>query len=129
MQVDFSAPILDLRGQELRCGGSRETLITALVSAAAQLDEGSRAIIQKAIDDAAGKPLTLGDAVADALVSPLPNEAPELGERVRRMKLATRLIDGGEQDIDGEDRDRINRCVTAYFTGALIPARVSEALG
>jgi hypothetical protein len=129
MKVDFSTPILDLRGQPVRVGGTIDTLLAGLHAATPKLDEAARAVIQQAINEALAKPLTLGDAVADALIAPLPDEAPELGERVRRMKLATSVVDGGEVEIDTDQRDKINRCVTAYFTGALVPARVAEALG
>ena len=56
-------------------------------------------------DDAAGKPsLTLGAACLKAIRTPLQEDSGLMGEQAfKRLELARKIKQGGEQDIDPED--------------------------
>lgn len=74
MKIDLSAKILDLDGSTIRTGARGE------------------------------KDFTLGSAVCTALLTPDPKESDiSAEEKLRRFNLATKLYDGGVQDLSVED--------------------------
>ena len=128
MKRDFSQPVLDLRGAPIRSGASAEALMAGIGKAMGQVSPEAAAILQQCLQESTGAELTVGAACGDALIAPLSgDEAMPLGERSRRLALALRVI-GGEAEISPDERDMIKDCVTRYFTGALIPARIAEFL-
>jgi hypothetical protein len=129
MQRDFSSAILDLRSNPVRAGDTRENMLLGIGRAIESLNAEAAETLRNCLAEAVGQPITLGEACADALIAPLPGEdALPLGERSRRLALAMKIVSGGEIEIATEDRDMIKDCVTRYFKGSLIPARVEQLL-
>lgn len=126
--MDFTKTINDLNGNALRVGGSQEALIAGIQKAMGLLDLSGQASLQACLMEATGAAMSMGAACADALIAPLPGEDNlPLGERSKRLKLAMSLL-GDEANILPADREMIKECVTKYFKGALIPARIAEFL-
>lgn len=132
MKRNFHQVIADLRGKPVRVNLSAETLLRALDSALRKLDPAQAEIVQKEVMAAAGEPLTMKDACADALTGALPgDENLALGERSKRMALAMKIYSafpGDATEITSDERDVIKQCVNKYFKGVLVPASVAQML-
>lgn len=98
MKVNFSAPMLNLKGEVMK------------------QDEHSDA------------PLTLADVAANALCAPLEDERGLDGAtKAKRFKLALQIADGGVVDLKAEDIAEIKKVIGKGYS-ALIVGRAYEIL-
>lgn len=75
-----------------------------------------------------GKPFTLSMACCTALMTPAQDEPNVAAEtKVRRFKLATAIIQGGEQDFSIEDVAELKKLIGKIF-GPLVVGRAFEIL-
>lgn len=95
MKIDFSTPLLDLKGKPLKEGNND---------------------------------VTLGAAVASALLTPLADDQNATGEsKAKRFKIALKVADGGKQEVAIEDLAEIKRLVGKTLT-PLAVGRIYEIL-
>jgi hypothetical protein len=74
-----------------------------------------------------GLPMTLGDAVSSALVSPFKDESPSGQEKVKRWALALRVHAAKDIELTADDITMIKNLVAKAF-GPLIVGQVWEIL-
>lgn len=129
MKRNFDDEILDLDGQPVRAGATRDALNLAIQMALGKLPNASREVLAQALDKAAGAPLTLKAACLSALLAVYEDErqlAPE--EKVKRMELARKLYKGGILEISPAERDTLKPLINKCFAGVLVPVVACELL-
>lgn len=125
MKRDFSQTILDLQDKPLVDGMSFE----ALQRACKRLSQDAAKELTERLAEESARPLTLGAAVASALIAPNDDDAKsELDVKVKRMHLALKIVNGGEVEITPDERDLMKRMVNKRYGGALVPARCADLL-
>jgi hypothetical protein len=129
MKRDFSSPILDLKGKPVPNQPTVDAYARAVASLASKL---SPELMEQFEADVARESsvLTLGDVCVAVLQHAYEDERTlDLSTRTKRMKLAMKLVDGGEQEITPEERDLIKPLlVKGVYGGPLVPVRASDLL-
>jgi len=85
---------------------------------------------QEYFNDGNNGHLTLAQVTARALTNLPPEKGKEMAgdEKVRRFKLAVKLIDGGTQDISAKDIAMLQECVNAVYPNIAIVAQAHAML-
>ncbi len=129
MKRNFDEQILGLDKQPVRAGASLQSIAKAISVIWPKLSTELQKELGAAMATEAGKPLTLGAACVSVLMGAYHDEQSlPLPDRAKRMQLALRLNDGGEQDLTPEERDMIKPLLIKGFGGVLIPVVVAEML-
>ena len=125
MKRDFSSKLLDLKCKPVRPAASMERMAQALAS----LPHDVLIQVQAALDAAGLEELTYASAAADALTQPLSgDDGLSMGAKLKHMRLALRLMDGGEIEVTPEERELLKERVNRRYPGALVPARMYDFL-
>lgn len=126
---NFSAPILDIHNNPVRPGPSAEAMTRAINRVAPEMPADLQAKLAEAINAECGQPLTLADVAVESLMTPYQGEDQlPMTERLQRMKLAQKLVEGGEVDITPDERERIKTLAIKRYAGPLVPCRIEEML-
>ncbi len=125
MNRNFSEEIRGLCGESLRGG-------MTLARAAEVLDTlpvDIKTVVHDALAAASLKPMTFAAVACDSLIGAFDGDdkAP-VETKIRRMKLAQRLVDGGDLELTIDEAKEIKDRVNKLFVGALVPARMAEFL-
>ena len=129
MRRNFDELIRDLDGEPVRVGASAQSLAKAINAIWPKLSAEVQQELAKAMDEAAGKPLTLGYVCVSVLMGAYQDEqALGMDERIKRAELARRINKGGVQDVTVDDLTKIKPLLIKGFNGILVPVVAGELL-
>ncbi len=104
--------------------------IKLLETAAFRNERGDTIATRDYYDDGSGADMTLAQVCARGLINAPPPKGAELSaeDKLKRFKLATALIDGGEQDISVDDLKLLKDCINAAYPQPPIVAQAHAML-
>ncbi len=119
IERDFSQVIKNLDGTSVRTGASVQAFARAIDKA--DLSSEAKLVLQKALVEEAGKELTLAEAALIALQQGFEDEKNLSGEdRMKRLMLGMRIVEGGVTEITAEERDLIKKVICKMFTNHFV---------
>lgn len=125
MNRDFSANILDLDGTPTRAPLDAKRILAAVSRLPAELVNQ----VYVELETEGAKSITFQSVACDALMAALDgDDKGAIEQKIRRFKLALRLVDGGPQELTLDEAKEIKERVNKAFPGALVPARVAAFL-
>lgn len=125
---DFSAVVLDLYGDAATIE-QPQAMSRALKRFAEEAPADAVELLNRLFKEEGRKELTLGHACAEALGGGYEDEkGMQMDERVKRFKLAQKVLEGGIQEITTDERTKIQSLLVKRFAGSVLAPACSILL-
>lgn len=125
---DFSAIVLDLYGDPAFIE-REQALARALKRFADEAPADALALFNRIFKEEGRKELTLGNACAEALGGAYEDEkGMNMETRVKRFKLAQKVLEGGIQEITTDERTQIQALIVKRYPGSVLAPACSIML-